>query len=500
MHIKQHRDTDLFPVLKEYDILFAHEDNLIKKLTSINIGDYEWQDYRRFLIPKDDISYRVAIQLDPIDSILFEAIIFEYGDLIEKKRVPISEKRVFSYRFSPDDNGQLYDKKDSWNSFCQTIQQKSSTYSYALYIDIADFYNQTYHHHIDNQLVSCGFPNQIKRALIHMLQNTTQTVSHGIPVGNYASHLLAELYLISFDEAALTSGYDFCRYADDIYIFVNSEIEAKNAILDVARILDSIKLSIQRHKTKIYDKECLNQRIANMADIDPADGLEKDFIDVFSKHSLDPYERISVFEFTEEERDVFSVSAVTKLLDSYLINEPNYQNISWLYKRLSRVGVDSAVSYTIEKINSLLPAFHDIASYFLSVAETQCGPQLEIGSKLFDFYKNNPLIKHNPYYQLSILHLFASNRSFNHLQEMIKLFEITNDHGRREIILSAYSADAVDWIRGIRHEFGNLGSWSKRAMIIAASLLQPDERKFFYESIKKNSQGYTIQLLMEFLK
>ena len=499
-NIKLSRDTDLFPALKEFDVLFAQEEKLVSKLSTIDIGEYIWQDYRRFLTPKDDISYRVAIQLDPIDSLLFEAIIYEYGEQIEKKRIPISENRVFSYRFSPDDNGQLYDKKDAWKNFIQTVENKVQTHNYAVYIDVADFYNQVYHHHIENQLVLCEFPNQIIKAIKNMLQNTTQTVSHGLPVGIHASHLLAELYLMSFDEAATTAGYDFCRYADDIYVFLNTEIEAKNAILDMAKILDSIKLSIQRHKTRIYDKEGLILHLTNLSTCDLTDGLEKQFEYVFSKYSSDPYEHISFFDLAKEDQDVLSEMADTRLLSKYLENEPDYQNIRWLYKRLARVGVNSAVTFTVENVNLLLPVFHDISLYFLSIAQTQCSPQLEVGSKLLDFYKNNPLVNHNPYYQLSILHLFASNKSFNHLHELIQLFDVTNDHGKREIILSAYSAGSVAWIRGIRHEFGNLGSWSKRAMIIAASLLQTDERKFFYESIKKNSQSYTIQILIEFLK
>lgn len=499
-NIRQSRDTDLFPALKEFDIFFANEEKLEKDLSAIDIGDFKWQEYRRFLIPKDDISYRVAMQLDPVDSILFEAIIFEYGELIERKRIPISERRVFSYRFAPNENGQLYDKKDSWKNFWLTVQEKINSHPFAAYIDIADFYNQVYHHHIENQLVSCEFPNQVVKALKRMLQNTTQTVSHGIPVGNHASHLIAEMYLMSFDEATLTAGYDFCRYADDIFIFCDSEIEAKNAILDAARILDSIKLSLQRHKTKIHNKATLFQQVANMLEGNPVDGLEKDFVDVFNNHTTDPYEQINFYELTKEEQDVFNQYAVTELLSSYLTNEPRYQKISWLYKQLSRVGVNSAVEYTVRNIDLLMPVFHDIALYFLSVAQTQNNPQVEIGTKLLEIYNKSPLVKHNPYYQLSILNLFASSKSFNHLQELIKQFDQLNDNGKREIIISAYSAESVAWIRSIRHEFCNLGSWSKRALIIAASLLQVDERKFFYESIEQNAQSYTMRLLISYLK
>lgn len=93
-HIKKSKDTDLFPMLKEFEIFFDNENDFVNELKAIDIGEYNWQTYRRFIIPKDDVSYRIAVQLDPIDTILYEAIIFEYGILIENERISVSDNRV----------------------------------------------------------------------------------------------------------------------------------------------------------------------------------------------------------------------------------------------------------------------------------------------------------------------------------------------------------------------------------------------------------------------
>ncbi|AMJ40507.1 hypothetical protein [Anaerotignum propionicum] len=98
-HIKHKRDTDLFPVLKEYNILFEDEEALVRELCNLDIGAYKWQPYRRFIIPKDEYSYRVAMQLDPIDNILFVAITYQFGDKIEKKRIPIEKKWFLTIDF-----------------------------------------------------------------------------------------------------------------------------------------------------------------------------------------------------------------------------------------------------------------------------------------------------------------------------------------------------------------------------------------------------------------
>lgn len=44
-HIKKQKDTDLFPKLKEYEVLFEDEDNLIEELSKVDIGSYQWQPW-----------------------------------------------------------------------------------------------------------------------------------------------------------------------------------------------------------------------------------------------------------------------------------------------------------------------------------------------------------------------------------------------------------------------------------------------------------------------
>ena len=124
-HIKKQKDTDLFPKLKEYDYLFEDEEYLVTKVLEIDIENYVWQPYRRFIIPKDEYSYRAAIQLDPIDNLIMVAITHQFGQKIEDKRVPITENKVFNYRFSPKSDGELYDKKEAWKNFWSVSKEKS---------------------------------------------------------------------------------------------------------------------------------------------------------------------------------------------------------------------------------------------------------------------------------------------------------------------------------------------------------------------------------------
>src|SRR5687767_3408467 len=81
-------DTDLFPRPFELQIIKACWSTLRPDIEKIDINTHAWEGPRRVIVPKSDLAFRSASQLDPIDSILFAAIIKEIGAKIEKRRMP----------------------------------------------------------------------------------------------------------------------------------------------------------------------------------------------------------------------------------------------------------------------------------------------------------------------------------------------------------------------------------------------------------------------------
>ncbi|NET38308.1 MAG: hypothetical protein F6K19_40985 [Cyanothece sp. SIO1E1] len=98
-YVHQFSDTDLFPRPIEIDALKAIETDAIDAFERIDLGNYSFGSARRFIVPKDEISYRIATQLDPIDTVFLTAAIYEYGSQIENRRISVNENKVFSYRF-----------------------------------------------------------------------------------------------------------------------------------------------------------------------------------------------------------------------------------------------------------------------------------------------------------------------------------------------------------------------------------------------------------------
>ncbi|MGO5053616.1 RNA-directed DNA polymerase [Lachnospiraceae bacterium LCP25S3_G4] len=493
-HIKNQKDTDLFPRLKEYDVLFEDENYLTEKLSEIDIGNYSWQSYRRFIIPKDEYSYRVAIQLDPVDNLLLVALTYQFGNKIEEKRIPLEEKKVFNYRFMPNSEGEFYNKKEAWKDFWSTASIICKQYNYVVYIDIADFYNRIYHHTLENQLIDCGIENQVIKAIKSMLQNTTQTTSQGIPVGPHAIHIYAEMCLIPIDESLSAKGYDFCRYSDDIVIFVNTKVQGQIVIYEMAKMLDSLKLNIQRHKTRIYSKEEFQNHCEEMFNDNPINELEKEMIDIINEYSTDPYAMIGISNISEVDREVFSPDRIERILVGYFEKNPDYQRIRWLFRRLSNVGVDTAINIAVKEIERLTPAISDVALYFASVAEESDSALDEIGGELLKLL-NNPIIKSNDFFQISVLNLFTNTNKFDNITTLMGMFNSSNEYIKREIILAAYSAKIKSWIREIKQEYQSLGIWGQRALLISSELLPKDERKFFIQNMMSNQNNLALEII-----
>ena len=287
-HLLKENDTDLFPEPLEIEIMHCKRDDIIARLQNLDIGAYEWKPFRRFLVPKGELSYRMITQLNPLDSLVLSAIIYEFGSKIEEKRVPESEKCVFSYRFAPDEDGTLYSRADSWKDFWETNLENARNCGCIACLDISDFYNQIYHHTLENMMIYAGIPKEIIKSVMRLLEYLTQKMSRGLPVGPHAAHLLAEMSLIPIDDSLHVHGIHYCRYADDIIVFAENEVDARTKIYKIAEILDqNQRLMLQRQKTRLLGKtEFLEYATQMIADNPLSKDLCQGHIDAGAKHVI----------------------------------------------------------------------------------------------------------------------------------------------------------------------------------------------------------------------
>ncbi|RNI40190.1 RNA-directed DNA polymerase [Hanamia caeni] len=495
-HLLKESDTDLFPRPFELSIIREMEESLIKTLVDIDISNYQWNSARRFLVPKDNMAYRNATQLHPIDSILLSAILYEFGFLIEQKRQP--ETVVFSYRFKPTTDGSMYGNKTAWNDFWQACRNEISTwdeddhkyifdetYKYVVTCDISDFYNQIYLHTIENQLTDCGFPNQVQKRIIDLIKKLNLSTSRGVPIGPHSVHLLAEMSLIPVDANLSFQNIKYFRYVDDMVFFCKGEKEARIRILQIAEILDKEqRLTLQRQKTQKFTTTAFMDYVQKMLMEKPAYETENEIVEIIREYTGgNSYTKINLNEIEDEDLKILSRENIINLLNEYLEVE-NFEKLRWLYRRLSQIGIPHAIDFSIDNFQKLIPALNDMCLYINSCAENYQSDWKNIGEFIINLMEDE-MVENNPFYQISLLNLFVYNKRLNHISELIKVFKKGNEDVRRKILLDSINYENASWIYQLKEDQARYSEWTRRAYLIATKSLPPDQKKFLHQNISE---------------
>jgi hypothetical protein len=107
-HLVRFGDTDLFPPLPEIAFVKDCESEISAALSKVEPGSYTAKTAISSLAPKGRLGFRSAHQLGLTDNLLLLASVIEIGPEIEKLRLPADALAAFSYRFSPQENGEIF--------------------------------------------------------------------------------------------------------------------------------------------------------------------------------------------------------------------------------------------------------------------------------------------------------------------------------------------------------------------------------------------------------
>ncbi len=235
-HIKKQRDTDLLPRPFEFRSLEQAWPSVRVALAAIDLSEYVPSEPRHFLVPKqaNGLALRRITQLDPIDALLYAAIVYEARELIEEARAP--RNVACSWRlntpleelgFVSRDEAVLFTSgRDEFESATRKLALQGEN-ALVLEADISDFYNQISHEVLRRSLEDVGVSPDRAANLTRILRGISGGRDRGIPVGPHPSALLAECMLIGVDRFLTRKGARFTRFNDDFRIFCSSEQEAR---------------------------------------------------------------------------------------------------------------------------------------------------------------------------------------------------------------------------------------------------------------------------------
>lgn len=489
-HVIKHGDTDVFPVPFEYSAIQHDWANVKATLLAQNALEWTSRPLRILLSPKARNGFRVITQLDPLDFLMFSALIKELANDIEARRVPTASNRVFSYRVNTQADGQLFDPNIGYRQFIAECRRKLAvdpSLRYVATTDISDFYARIYHHRLDNSLQTASKKTNHVRAIMRFLSGWNGTETFGIPIGSAPTRLLAELTLTDIDEAMLAAGIDFIRFNDDYRIFANSYEQGYRAITFLAETLyRNHGLNLQPQKTEVFERDQFRDRFLVTPLDRELDSLHSRFEELVNELGLDDwYEPIDYGDLEPDQQAAIDELNLGQLLQDELDeDEPELPLIRFVLRRLGQLGNDSVLDALFNNLDKIHPALPDICKYVKNLRFLDEGQRSALGGRMLSLLSGS-VVSELAYHRMWILDLFVNSREWDNEGQFFNLYGTEGDLAcRRNLILAMGRAHQAHWFQSQWRTLFDQPHWPRRALLAGASCMAADARKHWYRSVE----------------
>jgi hypothetical protein len=489
-HIERFGDTDILPVPFEYAAIRHDWNNVKEYIMNQNIRQWNVRSHRILLSPKARYGFRVITQLDPIDLIVFSAMIHHISNDLEDIRIPTNENVVFSYRVNSNEDGSLFDSNIGYGNFisrCEDILENDTTVTNVVVTDISNFYPNIYIHRLENALRSSNAdPNYIS-AIIHLISGWNGSETFGIPVGSAPTRLLSEVTISDVDSALIANGINFIRFNDDYRIFARSHSEAYRSLAYLAETLNrNHGLSLQQQKTHVLSVQSFTEIYLQSLHDREVNSLHDRFDDLISNLDLeDPYEYIEYEELTDEQRELIDSLNLQEILRAEMNeDEPDLSIVRFILRRLTQLRDSTFIDEILDNIEVLHPAFPDIINYISSFIDLTQNERHRIAGRLIQLFENS-IVSELDYHKLWCLQPFAESSSWNQSDCFVQLLNrSTEEISKRKLILALGKSNQRFWFQTQWRNLSNFAPWTKRAVIAGASCMPVDARRHWYQSIR----------------
>jgi hypothetical protein len=500
-HLKNYFDSDFFPKMFEFKCIESNWEKVKIYLLNLEFGrnGYTPKSPLHYLAYKNPSSFRVVHQLDPIDSIIFTALVHQVAESIEEYRIPENRDIACSYRIRPTADGSFFNKDENgWKKYRNKIKSfLDKEEGYIIECDIVDFYNQIYTHRIQNIISESGkgelekISNNIEIFLMGLNKNT----SRGVPVGPAASIVLAEAVMRDIDEKLLRITSNFTRWVDDIKIYCKTLEEAEFILHELTDYLYSPhRLVLSSEKTHILSIEEYNdlyskdeasieqEHVLEEAEslvIDLIDDIEAEFEgdDPYSSPEYD-YEELLV-EVLEGEKLKLLSNAYERIIQNNIDDDYNTGLLRHIYRRAGIVRLKGIIRFTLENLEYLLPVLREVVIFLNKVLSEKNIKKYE---KEFERIIKLERLWKNRFFNRWFSFLFQ-NDFMNELDVDVEYRLI--HHIRDKALIALRKKDLI-WIKEYKENIDSLSDWDKRAVLYSSQILSYDEMSKWGTSVTRN--------------
>ncbi len=473
-HITRFYDTDFFPKALEFEAIWHSWESVKKELLSRNIAKISVRPPRTMAWPKARGGYRIVHQLEPLDSIVYTALVAQIAEAVEQQRPPREAGIACSYRIELD-NGSLFSHGAGFDSFRKSCTQSSTKATHVLKTDITDFYNQISLHRLNNAIAHAAPKlSDIANDVEGFLSRLNVKTSQGIPVGPAASIVLAEATMIDVDQFLINKDVEHARYVDDFRIFSDSRDKLEWVLQEMALYMhDNHRLSLATDKTKIVPvAQFLSEDLENAYQLERLELLE-------SVEVLNPYTQ----EIEEQEVLADTAPKATNEAFDKLIG------FGTLELGIARAVIRTAKAYKItapiEKLLRNLPYFapvsNDVFLYFNEVWDEDLSNEHAILIESILDPIAPPIMATRHW-----LAWFLAGREELLARQKIRNF-LYNYPDLAIQAKAAVSTKNIAWVRQQKTAIYNMGSWDRRAVLYASQILPKDERTNWLKLIQNDA-------------
>lgn len=289
----QHDVDSLYDLIFDVSFLvrYGYYDTSMKKIHSDYIDDSELESY----YGKPDSFYLKIFNMKDVAALLQSENFSQFYNLKKIKNNPDTEpisfnipKSKYTRREYKMPNIYSYielslfisENKDEFiNTFKSNIQSTSKFFNQLdfnfeftkkieqkllfggtkiLSLDLSNFYHTLYTHSIpwvingkqeSKATRFGGFGNTLDNIIQHCQYGET----HGIPTGNLASRIIAELYMCKIDELLLKKNYKYSRYVDDFKFPFTFDGEKESFLMDFSEVCRDFNLLVNDKKTEVNE-------------------------------------------------------------------------------------------------------------------------------------------------------------------------------------------------------------------------------------------------------
>lgn len=471
-HITRYYDSDFFPRLFEVEALANNWPEVKAHIASIDLEKYAPQTPFSSLALKKYSTFRVVHQLDPIDSIIYTALLYECSQKLEAYRIPEDRLIACSYRVKPDVNGSFFGSSlDGYQNFKQQSEKlaQETPEGCVVVCDITDFYNQIYLHRVSNVLSEAGVENA--DTLESFLSGLNTNTSRGVPVGPAPSILVAEAIMADIDSMILKVTPSFTRYVDDIHVFFHSASDARFFLHELTRYLhDNHRLVLSSEKTFVISSKGFVDDYLMDPERQEQAAIHERLAELSEGAYLGPDELISMDDLESKDQFKLRAAVYKEILTNAIENDRiDFGVLRHVLRKAGSYRMRNLLPIVLKNFGSLLPVVREVVVYVERVLNEK---HVQLYAEHFNDILAADYVR-IPFINVWVFTMFQ-NSLFNQIELKIDYARIIRI---REQALIALREGNRAWIKHHKNNLDVLGPWDKRAVLYAGMILSADELK-----------------------